>query len=66
MRVLILIGIVIAAGCSKAQLPTSNLTWLAQAQTCIDVGGVPIRSSWDGELKTCEFPPAYSPPLEDR
>jgi hypothetical protein len=66
MKALILIGFVIVAGCSDVHHTTPNLAWLAQAKRCIDVGGVPIRSSWDGELKTCQFPPAYKPALEDR
>jgi hypothetical protein len=30
-------------------------------QSCIDRGGIPILSSWDGRLTGCIFPPKEKP-----
>lgn len=34
-----------------------TLSW----QKCLDTGGIPIRSIWDGRLKDCKFPPKVAP-----
>lgn len=62
MRVLLAMGCVAAlAGCeAPACNNNTNIRWETQSMYCVDAGGVPVRSSWDGELKTCEFPPLYT------
>jgi hypothetical protein len=54
---LIVIFLVAIVGSGPSKPAPSLLRWDIQAKSCIDAGGVPIRSAWDGELKTCEFPP---------
>lgn len=32
-----------------------NATWELQSKICIEKGGIPIKSAWNGNLKDCKF-----------
>jgi len=36
---------------------TSYDRFKEESVACINLGGVPIRSAWDGRMKDCKFPP---------
>jgi len=37
--------------------PSSYEMFKEESMACINAGGVPIRSAWDGRMKDCKFPP---------
>ena len=63
---LIIISIIFLTGCTskqeiKEQIEKEEKIMKSDndkaIDSCINLGGVPIRSTWDNRLKRCDFPP---------
>ena len=55
--ILLLFCIFCFAGCNNSENPISKAK-KAEAEACLAMGGIPIRSLWDSTVMTdCKFPP---------
>ena len=50
------IALVVTTGCGE-QTERREAAEEVSVQRCIDAGGFPIRSTWDGRLANCQFIP---------
>lgn len=62
---LVTLGCFLLVGCtSQAEIEHSRERKLERQRTvnaCLDRGGIPIISSWDERIKSCQFAPVGKP-----